>query len=70
MTNNIMYIFILGIVLYLLASGTSNAATTATQNGGNCLQSIQAQYAGQWAEMNTVQRAVVGLRAAGCEGGR
>lgn len=68
--NNIIYILILAAVLYMLASGTGNAATTSTSSAGDCLQTLQAQYAGQWAEMNTVQRAVVGLRAASCEGGR
>lgn len=70
MNNNIIYIILLAIVLYMLASGTGNAATTTTQNGQGCLQALQAQYSAQWAEMNTVQRAMVGLRAASCEGGR
>lgn len=60
---------VLVLALYALSSGAGNAATTSTPSG-NCLQTLQAQYSGQWAEMNTVQRAVVGLRAASCEGGR
>lgn len=69
---DLKYIIIglLALTLYALSGGTGNAATTSTSSAGDCLQSIQAQYAGQWAEMNTVQRAVVGLRAASCEGGR
>lgn len=69
MNNNIIYIILLAIVLYMMASGTGNAATTAP-SAGNCVQALQAQYSAQWAEMNTVQRAMVGLRAASCEGGR
>ena len=66
---DLKYIIIglLVLALYALSSGAGNAATTPS---GNCLQTVQAQYSGQWAEMNTVQRAVVGLRAASCEGGR
>ena len=60
---------LLALVLYALSSGAGNAATT-TAPSGNCLQTLQAQYAGQWAEMNQVQRAIVGLRAASCEGGK
>ena len=60
---------LLALVLYALSSGAGNAATT-TAPSGNCLQTLQAQYAGQWAEMNQVQRAIVGLRAARCEGGK
>lgn len=70
MTNNTLIIIILAIVLYVLATGTGNAATTSAPSNGNCLQSIQQQYAPHWADMNQVQRAIVGLRAASCEGGR
>ena len=62
-------LIIAGLVALLLLSNANAGATTAMQSG-NCLQSIQAQYTAQWAEMNSVQRAVVGLRAAGCEGGQ
>ena len=61
---------LLALVLYALSSGAGNASTTTAAPAGNCLQSIQAQYSAQWAEMNTVQRAMVGLRAASCEGGK
>lgn len=60
---------LLVLALYALSSGAGNAATT-TAPSGNCLQTVQAQYAGQWAEMNTMQRAMVGLRASACEGNR
>lgn len=59
---------LLALALYALSGGTGNAATTTTQSG-DCLQTLQAQYAGQWAEMNTMQRAMVGLQAAGCQDG-
>ena len=70
MSNNTVIIVIVAAVLYIMATGAGNAATTTAQGGQGCLQSIQAQYSGQWAEMNTVQRAMVGLRAASCEGGK
>lgn len=71
MNNNIIIIVIVAALLYVMATGTGNAATTTTaQSGQGCLQSIQAQYSGQWAEMNQVQRAMVGLRAASCEEGK
>lgn len=71
MNNNIVIVIMVAALLYALMGSTGNAATTTSaQSGGNCLQSIQAQYSSQWAEMNTVQRAMVGLRAASCEGGR
>lgn len=69
MINNTLIIIILAIVLYVMATGTGNAAITSAPSNGNCLQSIQQQYAAQWAEMNQMQRAIVGLRAASCEGG-
>lgn len=68
MSNNILIIAIVAAVLYVVSGGTGNAATTATQSGQGCLRSIQQQYISQWAEMNTVQRALVGLRASACEG--
>lgn len=61
---------VLVLALYALSGGAGSAATTTMQNGQGCLQAIQAQYSAQWAEMNTVQRAMVGLRAASCEGGQ
>ena len=70
MNNNILIVVIVAALLYMLMGGTGNAATTTTQVGQGCLQAIQAQYSAQWAEMNTVQRAMVGLRASACEGGR
>lgn len=69
MSNNILIVAVVVALLYMM-SGAGNAATTTVQPSAGCLQSIQAQYAGQWAEMNTVQRAMVGLRASACEGGR
>jgi len=70
MNNNILIIVIVAALLYMLAGGTGNAATTGTQAGQGCLQSIQAQYSSQWAEMNQVQRAMIGLQASACEEGR
>lgn len=69
MSNNILIVVIVAAMLYYLAGGTGNAAST-TQSGADCVAAIQAEYAGQWAEMNQVQRALAGLRAASCEGGR
>lgn len=69
MNNNIVIAIAVAAALYMLMGGTGNATTT-TQSHGNCLQSIQAQYSAHWPEMNQVQRAMVGLRASACEGGR
>lgn len=65
-------LIILGLAFLVWAANTNaGVASTATaQNGQGCLQSIQQQYAPQWANMNQVQRAMVGLRASVCEGGR
>jgi hypothetical protein len=70
MNNNILIVVIVAALLYVMSAGTGNAATTTAQNGQGCLQAIQAQYSSQWADMNQVQRAMVGLRAASCEEGR
>ncbi len=65
-------LIILGLAFLVWAANTNAgvASTTTAQNGQGCLQAIQAQYSSQWAEMNQVQRAMVGLRAASCEGGQ
>lgn len=68
MSNNILIIVIVAAVLYVMSGGTGNAATTTAQGGQGCLQAIQQQYQAQWADMNQVQRAMVGLRASACEG--
>ena len=70
MKNNLFLILLVAIALYVYSTNTGNASTTTAAPAGNCLQSIQAQYSAQWAEMNQVQRAIVGLRAASCEGGK
>ncbi|MEZ4870424.1 MAG: hypothetical protein R3C14_54345 [Caldilineaceae bacterium] len=67
--NNIVIIIILALLLYMFAGGSAGGSTGSV-GGGDCVGAIQAQYAGQWAQMNQAQRAAVGLRAAMCEGGR
>lgn len=70
MSNNILIVALVAVALYILSAMDSNAATTSVQPGAGCLQTIQAEYGSQWAKMNTVQRALVGLRASACEGGK
>lgn len=69
MNSNILIVAIVAAVLYVMATGNATTTTT-TQVGRGCLQSIQQQYSSQWADMNSVQRALVGLRASACEEGR
>lgn len=64
-------LIILGLAFLVWAANTNAGVASTTQTQAtNCLQSIQQQYAPQWANMNQVQRAMVGLRASVCEGGR
>lgn len=71
--RNLLAYILLGALLYYLATSNSLAATSQQQPvvGAGCVETYQGQYSGQWAEMNVLQRAMVGLAAAGCEeGGR
>ena len=71
--RNLLAYILLGALLYYLATSNSLAATPQQRPvvGAGCVETYQAQYAPHWAEMNVLQRAMVGLAAAGCaEGGR
>lgn len=68
--KTILIIMALAFLVWASSNGVGVASTTTTQAGQGCLQSIQQQYSPQWAEMNQVQRAMVGLRASACEEGR
>jgi hypothetical protein len=56
------------LALYLWLGGTGNASTapTTTQTGQGCVAVYEARYSDHWGEMNPLQRAMVGLNAAGC----
>ena len=64
---------LIGALLYYLFTSSSMAAPASQQPvvGPGCVETYQAQYSAQWAQMSVLQRALVGLAAAGCaEGGR
>lgn len=64
-------LIILGLAFLVWAANTNAGVASTTQaQATNCLQSIEQEYSSQWANMNQVQRAMVGLRASVCEGGR
>jgi hypothetical protein len=62
--QKILVVLVAAAMLYMLMQGTSASTDGAVQ--GNCVDALHAQYRAQWAEMNALQRAMVGLSAAGC----
>ena len=66
--KQILLIAALAIAAYLWMGGTGNASTTtpAATNNAGCVAAYEAEYSDQWADMNQLQRAMVGLQAAGC----
>jgi len=64
-------LIILAVLLYLILSSGALAspATHAPVVGPGCVETYRQQYSAQWAQMTVLQRAMVGLAAAGCEEG-
>lgn len=68
-------LIIIAVLLYLLLNSGALASTTTQPQapvvGPGCVETYRQQYSAQWAQMTVLQRAMVGLAAAGCEeGGR
>lgn len=66
--KQILMVAALAIVAYLWLGGTGNASTTTPAGTGNagCVAQYEAEYSAKWGEMTLLQRAMVGLNAAGC----
>ena len=64
MQKILMVLVAAAMMWYLLTQQGSAAVQPQVQ--GNCVDALHAQYAPQWADMSELQRAMVGLQAAGC----
>ena len=63
--QKILIVVVAAALLYvLIQNGSSADVQPAVQ--GNCVDALHAEYRAQWSEMNQVQRAMVGMQAAGC----
>ena len=66
-------LIILAVLLYLLLNSGALASTTTQPQapvvGPGCVETYRQQYSAQWSQMTPLQRAMVGLVAAGCEEG-
>lgn len=62
--QKILMVVVGAAILYMLMQqgASMNSATGAVQ--GSCVDALHAQYAPRWAEMNQLQRAIVGAQAA------
>ena len=63
--QKILMVVVAAAMLYVLMQQGSSA-DVQPQVQGNCVDALYAEYRAQWAEMNQVQRAMVGMQAAGC----
>lgn len=69
MDNKTVLIVILLVVFFAWGGCSPSAADSGPRqpvSQSDCVAAIQAQYSGQWANMNQLQRAAVGLQAASC----
>lgn len=66
--RQILLIAALALAAYLAMQSTGNASTSApvATNAPGCVAAYEAQYTSRWANMSTLQRAIVGMQAAGC----
>lgn len=64
--QKILMVVVAAALLYVLMQQGSSASVGSATSGGNCVDALHAEYRAQWAEMNQVQRAMVGMQAAGC----
>jgi hypothetical protein len=65
--NSKLILIITGLALALwLASGVSAQPQQPAPSDAGCVARYEAEYSAQWANMSTLQRALVGLNAAGC----
>ena len=63
--QKILIVVVAAALLYvLIQNGSSADVQPAVQ--GNCVDALHAEYRARWAEMNQLQRAMVGMQAAGC----
>jgi hypothetical protein len=63
--QKILMVVVAAVMMWYLLTQQGSAAVQP-QAQGDCVDALHAEYAPQWAEMNQVQRAMVGLQAAGC----
>ena len=64
--QKILMVLVAAAMMWYLLMQQGSSASVQPVGQGSCVDALHAQYAPQWAEMNQVQRAMVGLNAAGC----
>ena len=63
--QKILMVVVAAAMLYVLMQQGSSV-DVQPQVQGDCVAEYRAEYRAQWAEMNQVQRAMVGMQASGC----